>query len=205
MFNQKIQKYFKKWWKKTRGIAIIETVFVFPLFILLVFLVMEFQHLGQIRHGVAALAQMMAQDFSVSGSIRSFPSCIKKFTHILKPANISYYIHLYHDLEDITPHEAYFDANGDGEFNSGEAYADMDFSKSFNFAPPKNIIYVGSNSGNKDFFAENPKIKAGLVVVLYKFSFVLGLIQACFSYVEMQNAKGALPIIGTGLIIRQSR
>lgn len=190
--------------KRSRGVAMIETAVVFPLFILLIFLVLEFQQLGQVRGAVSALAGMMAQDFSVSGSARSFPGCIKKFSHILNPAKISYYIHLYEDLDDITPHEAYFDTNGNGKFDANEPYADMNLSKSFDFVPHEDTVFVGRNDQNKNFFAENPKLKTGLVVVLYKFSFVLGLIQQAFSYVSMINDKNALPIIGTGLIIRRS-
>lgn len=193
--------------KKKRGAAMVETVFVLPLFILLVFLVLEFQQLGQVRHAISSIATMMAQDFSISGSARSFQKCINKFHGIIDPTKVSYYIHLYKDLNDITQHEAYYDTNGNGVYDSNEPYADMNFSKDFNFEQgTADIIFVGKQDANKDFFKQDPNIKAGLVVVLYKFRFILDMIQSIFSFVSLRNDKHkSLPIIGTGIIVRNPK
>lgn len=191
--------------KKSSGIAIIETVFVFPLFVLLVFLVLEFQQFGQVRSAVSSLASMMAHDFSISGSMRTFPKCVQKFAHIIKPARVRYYVHLYTDLNHITPHEAYYDENGNGQHESSEPYADMNFSRRFDFNPSQRVIFAGSKDVNENFFQKYPDVKAGLVVVVYKFNFVTWLIQKSFSRVALKNTDGDLPIIGTGLIIRHVR
>lgn len=192
-----------KFKKKAKGTAILETAFIFPLFILLVFLILEFHQFSQTRHAVSALAGMLAHDFSISGTARSFPKSINKFKHILDPKKVSFYVHLYDNIGNIKSHEAYFDSNGNGKFDDSEPYADVNRNNSRDNTAGHPQAYIGKSNYSQYFFGGTSKLTAGLVVVVYKFNFISWIIQKSFSSVALKNTDGDLPVIGTGFIIKK--